>query len=423
MRPRAFRLAIKSRKVAAALALTIGVATSIVATGPTTMAQAPDSLSSILNLPQLRSNSDDLPPPAKPTQAGVPTPAPVPGQIPSATQPPVEAASNERIYLGLDAEPPLEGIGVRVVSVTKDSPAWKSGFKVDDRILGINGFAIGKLDDMVDQLAKTRPGQSVNFLVNREGRNIELIAVLMNADVADQIQNKAATLASTPAWLGVTAHDLSGSFRDQFGIGAFRGAAVSQVVNGSPAYKAGIRPGDAIVEIGGRPVESAAEVQRWVESGKPGDQAQVVFFRGASRQTAKVVLSIDPQSIANQPSGPRVQAFPKTPGVASPGIGPTRPGPAAGPTPAPTLAPGQPAPGQPAPGQLAGNPTLAAPSADPNMPLVLGDPNVTAQNQPTQREAALEAEVARLRKELADAQTKLAETKQQLDNILRALKD
>jgi membrane-associated protease RseP (regulator of RpoE activity) len=192
-------------------------------------------------------------------------------------------------------------------------------------------------------------------------------------------------------------------------------------VNGSPAYKAGIRPGDAIVEIAGRPVETAAELQRWVESGKPGDQAQVIYFRGASRQTAKIVLSVDPQSVATQPTTPRVQAFPKTPniaslGIASPGIGPAKPGPAARPTLAPAqLPPGQLPPAQLQPGQLAGQ-------TDPNMPLVLGDQNSPA-NQPSPREAALEAEVVRLRKELADAQTKLAETKQQLDNILKALKD
>lgn len=409
MRPSAFRRAFKLRNAAASLAIIMGTAGQQPA-----MAQAPDSLSSILDLPQLR-GSDELPPP-------VPKPAGQAAQVPTAAQPPQQAESaSERIYLGLDAEPPVEGIGVRVAAVTKDSPAWKSGFKIDDRILGINGFAIGKLDDMVDQLAKTRPGQSVNFLVNREGRNIELIAVLMNADVADQIQNKAATLASSPAWLGVTAHDLSGSFRDQFGLGAFRGAAVTQVLNGSPAYKAGIRPGDAIVEVAGRPVESAAELQRWVESGKPGDQAQVVYFRGASRQTAKIVLAADPQSLVNQPAAPKIQAFPKTPNLASPGIGPTKPGPAVGPTLAPAqLPPGQLAPAQVPPAQL--NPGQLAGQPNPNMPLVLGDPNATS-DQPSPREAALEAEVARLRKELADAQTKLAETKQQLDNILKALKD
>ncbi|MFO0942237.1 MAG: PDZ domain-containing protein [Pirellulales bacterium] len=415
MRPTAFRLAIKLRNVATTLAITVGFASW-------QPALAQDSLSSILNLPQLR-GSDELPPPRPATgqsaQSGLSVQVPTPAQ--AQAQPQQSEPASERIYLGLDAEPPLEGIGVRVATVTKDSPAWKAGFKVDDRILGINGFAIGKLDDMVDQLAKTRPGQSVNFLVRRELRNIELIAVLMNADVADQIQNQAATLTSSPAWLGVTAHDLSGSFRDQFGLGAFRGAAVSQVVNGSPAYKAGIRPGDAIVEIAGRPVETAADLQRWVESGKPGDQAQVIYFRGASRQTAKIVLSIDPQSVATQPATPRVQAFPKTPNIASPGIGPTKPGPAVGPTVAPAqlppaqLLPAQMPPGQLPPGQLAGQ-------TDPNMPLVLGDQNVPA-NQPSQREAALEAEVVRLRKELADAQTKLAETKQQLDNILKALKD
>lgn len=370
-------------------------------------AQALEKLSELLQGNQTQQNTaDELPSPARPKQQSSALPNKLP---PSKTQPsgldstkvvPDDPVAPARIYLGLEAEQAAEGIGVRVASVTRDSPAWKAGFRVDDRILGVNGFAIGNMDHMVEQLSKTRPGQSVNFLINRDGRNRELLAVLMNAEVADQIQNKPANLANAPAWLGITSSDLSMSFRDQFGIAAFRGAAVTQVVNGSPAYQAGIRPGDAIVEAGGRPIETAAELQRWVEQSRPGDQAQLVYYRGAGRQTTKVVLVGDPQLLPpTQPQRP--QAFPRNETTANrPTI--------------PAIKPPQPLPVDPTI-----NPDPAN-NPDPNAPLVL-EPEPKAQL--SEREKALEAEVLQLRKQLAEAQAKLAETKQQLDNILRALKD
>jgi membrane-associated protease RseP (regulator of RpoE activity) len=364
-------------------------------------AQALEQLSELLQAKQTQQNAaDELPTPARPIQQNnappnkLPPGKKQPSGLDSTVVVPEDPAAPPRIYLGLEAEQAAEGIGVRVASVTRESPAWKAGFRVDDRILGINGFAIGNMDHMVEQLSKTRPGQSVNFLVNRDGRNRELIAVLMNADVADQIQNKPANLSNAPAWLGITSSDLSTSFREQFGIAAFRGAAVTQVVNGSPAYQAGIRPGDAVVEAGGRPVETAAELQRWVEQSRPGDQAQVVYYRGASRQSTKIVLVGDPQ-LQPPTQAQRPQAFPKNEITANrPTIPATKP-----PQPVPV------------------DPTI---TPDPNTPLVL-DPQ--PEIQLSEREKALEAEVVLLRKQLAEAQAKLAETKQQLDNILRALKD
>ena len=67
------------------------------------------------------------------------------------------------------------------------------------------------------------------------------------------------------------------------------------------------------------------------------------------------------------------------------------------------------------------NPALGAndPNALPGKTASTSDGSV----QPTEREVALEAEVAKLRKELADSQAKLAEMKLQLDNILKALRD
>src|SRR5690606_15590214 len=97
------------------------------------------------------------------------------------------------------------------------------------------------------------------------------------------------------AFLGVAASDLSPSFRAQFGISAFRGAAVTTVVSGSPANIAGLRPGDAIVEIGGRPIEFASDLTAWVASARPGQRVEVTYYRGNRRQTTAMTLARTPE--------------------------------------------------------------------------------------------------------------------------------
>lgn len=346
------------------------------------MASGQDTLSQLLNVP-LSESPDELPPPAgKSSESAVAVGATAP-EVP-------------RIYLGLEAEQPTEGIGVLVAAITKDSPAWKAGFKMNDRILGINGYAIADMSHMIEQLGKTKPGETVNFLVNRDGRNLELLAVLMNADLAGQIQNNPSAVLTAPAWLGITSHDLTNSFKEQFGIGTFRGAAVTQVAPNSPAYQAGIRPGDAIIEAGGKSIETAEQLQNWVEKSKPGDASQIVFYRGSARRSAKLVLTPDPRVMVE----PGVQPLPpiaQQPTVASvKGANQSTTAPA--------------------------NPSLNAEVAPSDAPLML-TPDPAQVDAPTKRELALQAEVATLKQELADAKAKLAETKQQLDNILRALKD
>ncbi|MCA9133398.1 MAG: PDZ domain-containing protein, partial [Planctomycetales bacterium] len=187
-------------------------------------------------------------------------------------------------------------------NVTADSPAWKAGFAINDRIQAINGFAITNLDGMVQQLDKTLPGQTAKFLVSRDGRYVELIAVLMERDLASRIAGSEppSEEAAGPAWLGVVSSDLSPSFRSQFGIRVFRGAAVTNVSSGSPASKAGLRAGDAIVSIGGKSIENERELTAWLGQARPGTRVEIGYYRGGISQKADVTLEVSPAAKAER---------------------------------------------------------------------------------------------------------------------------
>lgn len=222
-------------------------------------------------------------------------------------------------YLGLEAEELSDGgFGVGVTSVTEQSPAWKAGFRPGDRILAIEGTAITDLQAMSELLARHSAGDPVRFLVARGSNSRELTAVLMDPELAEEIQRRDSIEVAENrgrGWLGAVVADLSGPFRQQFGIGAYRGAAVTSVARGSPAARGGIRPGDAIIGANGEPIDSAHDLTQWVRSKQAGDRVELIVYRGGESQNVTVQLG-------NEPDDPRASplTFPPVPPAASFGL-------------------------------------------------------------------------------------------------------
>jgi membrane-associated protease RseP (regulator of RpoE activity) len=269
-----------------------------------------------------------------------------PGSANSGTELATESDSYETIpggYLGLTLEPVAGvGIGLSVVDVTPQSPAWKGGFRIGDRIVGVAGQAVTTIDQFATEIEKFAPGTPIKFLVQRRGRNTALTAVLQDRTLAGQIQGMASGTAiplrppvpspylsngypstpnlstpnpsspnpSTPyqpigpnavggaPFLGVSITDISDAFRNQFGIPVYRGAAVADVVVGSTAELAGIKPGDCIVDIDGNMILRAQDVPEIVRNYAPGQNITISYFRGQQRLTSQVPL------ITNNPVDP-----------------------------------------------------------------------------------------------------------------------
>jgi predicted metalloprotease with PDZ domain len=207
------------------------------------------------------------------------------------------------IFLGVEAASlgPDE-IGVLVTAVIEDSPAWKSGIQIGDRLLGYNGDAISDIDDFGIKLRRSTPGQTVRFIVDRNGRNLTVPVVLQNLQTAQRIGIAETNELESPSgpnrsWLGCSVADLSETWRRQFSIPVYRGAAISDVIEDSPADAAGIKPGDVIIEIGGRAIESAIDLTQWLSEVRPGTAVKVSYFRGLTAKVSEISVG----SIATPP--------------------------------------------------------------------------------------------------------------------------
>jgi len=91
--------------------------------------------------------------------------------------------------------------------------------------------------------------------------------------------------------LGVSVQPLNQSLAESFGLEKADGALVDNVPAGGPAAKAGIRPGDVIVEFNGQPIQEPSELGRYVSDLKPGAEAKLTLWREGGQKEIKLRLS------------------------------------------------------------------------------------------------------------------------------------
>jgi serine protease Do len=163
---------------------------------------------------------------------------------------------NERLAraLGLRASD-----GVLVSDVADGSPAARAGVRRGDVIRRINGEPIGTAARLRNLVASLGAGANITLELLRQGKALTLQTRLaaMPATAGD-----VARLGRREGALGgLTVVGLSDAVRDKFDLPSRleRGVVIEQVTRHSAAARAGLRPGDVILEINRRPVASVAE--------------------------------------------------------------------------------------------------------------------------------------------------------------------
>jgi S1-C subfamily serine protease len=162
-----------------------------------------------------------------------------------------------------------------------------------------SGDQVRVIDDVIQTDAALNPGNSGGALADSAGRVVGIntalagvglgLAVPINATTQRIIGALMRDGRVRRAHLGVAGASRPIPPRWEGALGRRQGLEVVEVVKGSPADAAGLRPGDIIIEVDGRPVESPRDIQRLMVDG-PIERFMVI--RVVRAGTSHVVTAI-----------------------------------------------------------------------------------------------------------------------------------
>ena len=157
--------------------------------------------------------------------------------------------------------------GILISEVQPGSPAAKANLKPGDIIVRVEGRPVKTLEQLQELVAAQAPGAKVALEIVRNGKPQTLGVVL-----AERQGAAAAQPPATPTnFLGIVVQDLTPDLAARLGYRQETGVFVAEVEAGSPAEAVGIKPGDLIEEVDGKPARSVAEYNAAVQAalGKP----------------------------------------------------------------------------------------------------------------------------------------------------------
>jgi serine protease Do len=110
--------------------------------------------------------------------------------------------------------------------------------------------------------------------------------------------------------MGVGVQPLTKELAQSFKLDSATGAVVTTVEPGSPAEKAGLKPGDVILAYNGKKIEDPNELPRLVAATKPGDKAEVELWRNGKHERTTVTVGEFPSDIksADARHGPAAES-------------------------------------------------------------------------------------------------------------------
>ena len=151
--------------------------------------------------------------------------------------------------------------GALVARVLADSPAERAGLRAGDIVTRVDRSAVASSKELRDTIAALSPGHSADLSIWRDGGARELSVELGSRPSASGEEVGPAEPAEAFRW-GLALDDLDAGRARSLGLEGEHGALVTEVEPGSPAARAGLRPGQVIASVGGEPVDSADQAAR-----------------------------------------------------------------------------------------------------------------------------------------------------------------
>ena len=175
--------------------------------------------------------------------------------------------------------------------------------------LGRNQLGINTFENFIQTDAAINPGNSGGALVDTNGNLLGINSAIYSRSggsmgIGFAIPVSTAKLVMegivkdgqvTRGWIGVEPNDLSPELAETFGVKTMAGVIITGVLQSGPAAQAGIKPGDVITSVAGKPIGNVSELLSNVAALKPGVASGFDVLRRDEKVTLNVTPGIRPK--------------------------------------------------------------------------------------------------------------------------------
>src|SRR4051794_34175672 len=175
--------------------------------------------------------------------------------------------------------------------------------------LGRTGLGINTFENFIQTDAAINPGNSGGALIDAQGNLVGINTAIFSRSggstgigfaipvstakmVLEQIVKNGSV---TRGWIGVEVQEITPPLAESFRLGGTRGALVAYVLPGSPAARAGVKQGDVLVEVQGRPVADPAGMLNLIAALAPGQPAKLKLRRQGQDVDATITVGRRPK--------------------------------------------------------------------------------------------------------------------------------
>ncbi len=177
-----------------------------------------------------------------------------------------------------------DGKGVLIAGVTEDSPAERAGLEQGDVVISFNGRRVEEVGSFRNRVSLVTPGSKVEMVVVRNGDEKTLgvtIGKLPDAEGAESAKDEGSIEE-----LGFSVQTLTEELSDRFDLGDVQGVVVTSIENGSPAQRAGLRPGVVIQEVNRTAIHDVGDFRRAIKKSDDKGLLLLVTDQRGSRYIA-----------------------------------------------------------------------------------------------------------------------------------------
>ena len=210
--------------------------------------------------------------------------------------------------------------GAIIIEVFKGSEAEAIGLKKGDIIVELNGKKVQRPSDLMEQMNDTEEGEEINLAIIRDGKEKSFKATLKpfsghayafhsgdfdNDVIFDVVKTPhagnytkffhtgdASSIHKKGGYLGVQVKGLSDQLQKYFEVE--NGVLIEEVMQDSPAEKAGLKAGDVVTSINERKIEDAEDLVRTINYFNPEEEVEITFNRKGNKKEVTAILGKKP---------------------------------------------------------------------------------------------------------------------------------